>query len=200
MQRAINQLRGNIGRVRETHTVCLRIESMVTKAIDLSDIQRAEIVMIVSALDHYVHELVRLGMLEVHDKKRNTTPAFLRFGVSLQNALLTGNSTSGNIWLDSEIRVKHGFLSFQQPDKIADAIRLFSEVELWKSVAFEMSKDEKTIKTRLQLLVDRRNKIAHEADIDPSFPDSRWPINGTMVEESIDFISNVCEALHKVTA
>lgn len=28
-------------------------------------------------------------------------------------------------WLDEEIRKKHGYLAFQHPDRIADAIRFF---------------------------------------------------------------------------
>ena len=68
------------------------------------------------------------------------------------------------------------FSSFQQPDKIADAIRLFSDVKLWQQVALELAIPEQDVKARLKLIVDRRNKIAHEADVDPSFPNMRWPI------------------------
>jgi len=172
---------------------------MVTPAVDLTDILRAEIVMIVSALDHYVHELARLGMIEVFEGKRSSTPAFRKFDVSLENILTITGGSSGTAWLDAEIRTSHGFQAFQQPDRIADAIRLFSNVELWKTVAGELGEDPKALKIRLQLLIDRRNKIAHEADLDPSFPGVRWPINPAMVEQSVEFVAKLCEAIHKTT-
>ena len=54
------------------------------------------------------------------------------------------------------------------------------------------------IKNELTLIIDRRNKIAHEADIDPSFPGERWPIAAADVEVVIDFILDVCEAINEV--
>jgi hypothetical protein len=43
---------------------------------------------------------------------------------------------------------------------------------------------------------DRRNKIAHEADMDPSYPGARWPISETDVNKALDFIEQLCEAIH----
>jgi hypothetical protein len=58
-----------------------------------------------------------------------------------------------------------------------------------------LSKDD--VKTRLKLIVDRRNKIAHEADIDPGHPGTgtRWPITRADVDSSLDFIEELCEAI-----
>ncbi|MBI3089746.1 MAG: hypothetical protein HYY96_03690 [Candidatus Tectomicrobia bacterium] len=200
MQHALDQFRQNLERVRNMRAIYLSMSTMVTKALDLSDLLRAEIVMVVSALDHYIHELSRLGMVQAYEGKRNPTPAFLKFGISLESTLLIKSGTSGTAWLDTEIRTKHSFLSFQHPDKIADAVRLFSDIELWNLVSQELNDKPQNVKTRINLLVDRRNKIAHEADIDPSYPGSRWPIDSKMVEEAIDFVSTVCEAIHRVAA
>jgi hypothetical protein len=153
--------------------------------------------MAVSALDHYVHEATRIGMLEVLDGRRPQTPAFQRFAISLDNALQIKTATT-NIWLETEIRARHGFLSFQQPDKIADAIRLISPIEVWNEVGAALNKPASDIKSKLQLIVDRRNKITHEADIDPTYPGSgvRWPITATMVSDATDFIEEICETIH----
>lgn len=51
-----------------------------------------------------------------------------------------------------------------------------------------MGTSAKDIKDRLDLIVDRRNKIAHEADIDPSYPDTRWPIDEQLVSDTVGFI------------
>ena len=62
MQTVINQFRANIVRVRDLGVIYSALKAQTTGAIDLSDILRTELVMAVSALDHYIHEIVRLGM------------------------------------------------------------------------------------------------------------------------------------------
>ena len=67
---------------------------LTTPAVDLTDLLRAQIVMIVSALDHYIHEITRVGMLEVYDGTRPQTNAFLRFQVTM-GAVMDGISKPG---------------------------------------------------------------------------------------------------------
>jgi hypothetical protein len=120
----------------------------------------------------------------------------LRFQVTLDGAINGTQTPTSSGWLDREIRTKHGFASFQQADKIADAIRLISSVHLWNEVSTRLGIPVVDIKNRLQLIVDRRNKIAHEADIDPSFPGSRWPITSADATGATDFVERVCETIH----
>src|SRR5262249_15833163 len=126
MKTALDIFRANLARVRALHALHLNFSGLVAPIIDLSDLLRAEIVLVVSALDHFVHELARVGMMEIWRGARSATPAYLRFSISLNIATrLTGQSgVEGH--LETEIRTRHGYLSFQQPDDIADAIRLFS--------------------------------------------------------------------------
>lgn len=56
------------------------------------------------------------------------------------------------------------------------------------------------MKARIRLIVDRRNKIAHEADLDPSYPGSRWPITESDVASSCQFLSQIAEAIHVTVA
>jgi hypothetical protein len=89
-------------------------------------------------------------------------------------------------WLGEAVREKHSWLSFQHPDRIADAIRLVSSVKLWEEVGNELGISAKDAKLRLELIVDRRNKIAHEADMDPTNPGFRWPITDTMTAHTLN--------------
>jgi hypothetical protein len=91
-------------------------------------------------------------------------------------------------------------LAFQYPDKIADAIRLFSSCELWPSVATAMATTAEDVRSRLRLIVERRNKIVHEADVDPSYPDARWPITKADTDGVNDFIEELCEKIHLTVA
>ncbi|WP_341735935.1 HEPN domain-containing protein [Microcoleus sp. CAWBG640] len=248
MQSALDQFRISISRVRDLIALHNSVKAQATGALDVSDMLRAALVLAVSALDYYVHEVVTLGMLEIHRGERseptpsaNTTQsAFSRFQVSLGGArqerlaaidiaswleteieqthgyaflqqsytvaaLIPAISSSvvkrlnNASWLEDEIRERLGYQSFQQADKIADAIRYISDKKLWDEVAKKISRPAQDIKQQLNSIVDRRNKIAHEADIDPSFNiGDRWNIDEVLVGDAVDFIEQIVESIHQV--
>ncbi|AFD00726.1 hypothetical protein Mtc_1986 [Methanocella conradii HZ254] len=198
MQSALNQFQENITRVRSLGSLYKRIRNQTTSILDLSDILRAELVLGVSALDQYIHEITRIGMIEAYKNNRNQTDAFKKFDCSLENIIQSHQDPSTITWLDNEIRKKHGWLAFEQPDKIADAIRLISDVKLWEEVSVLINKNPQDTKDKLKEIVIRRNKIAHEADIDHSHPNTLWPIDEKYVDESINFIEQIVNAIHNV--
>ena len=61
-----------------------------------------------------------------------------------------------------------------------------------------MNTNKDQIKLHLDLIIDRRNKISHEADLDPTYPNKRWPINKIMVNTSIQHIENICESIFQI--
>jgi hypothetical protein len=116
---------------------------------------------------------------------------------AISNSIM--NRLNNASWLEDEIRERLGYQSFQQADKIADAIRYVSDKKLWDEVATKMSKPAKDIKQQLNSIVDRRNKIAHEADIDPTFNiGSRWNIDEVLVDDAVDFIDQLVESIHQI--
>jgi len=198
MKPAIDAFEESLDRVKAMHALHQNFLGLVAPIVDLSDLLRAEIVLIVSALDHFIHELSRLGMMEIWNGTRRTTPAYLKFSVSLDVMSQLVSGAAGAIYLETEIRLRHSYQAFQQPDHIADAVRLFSPVELWNAVGKELNEDPKDVKAELKLLVERRNKIAHEADMDPSFPKQRWPIDRKDVDNAIGFVERLGRAIYKV--
>jgi hypothetical protein len=248
MQSAFDQFRISINRALDLVALHNSVKAQSTGALDVSDILRAALVLAVSALDYYVHEVVILGMLEIHQGRRsepmpstNTTQsAFARFQVSLGSARqdrltaidigswleaeiqqiygyeflqqehtvsdlipVISSSISNRLnsasWLEDEIRERLGYQSFQQADKIADAIRYISDKKFWDEVGTKMDKSAKDVKQQLNSIVDRRNKIAHEADIDPTFNlGSRWNIDEVLVAEAVDFIADLVENIHQI--
>jgi hypothetical protein len=192
MNTAIQNFDANMQRVRELGGLYNALESLTTSVIDKSDILRSQLVLGVSALDFYVHEIVYLGMLEIVDGIRQSTPAYDNYKISMRSftAVLPFREVFAN-----EVREKHSYLAFQQPDKIADAIRLVSTIVLWEEVATVTGKTARDLKEQLRLIVDRRNKIAHEADIDPSYPGARWPITESDVNDALVFIESVVRAI-----
>ena len=200
MQTAIDQFHTNLERVRNLGTIYKVLRSQTTGALDLSDILRAELVLAVSALDHYIHQIVKLGMLKAYRGQHIQTPAFLRFQVTLEGALQSISSPPSDSWLEDQVTTRHGYQSFQFPDKIAAAIRLISEAQLWNEVANHLGMTAQDVKQELKLIVTRRNQIAHEADMDPSFPDKRWPIDEHLVDNAISFIEQLAEAMFGVVS
>lgn len=248
MQSALDQFRISIARVRDLISIHNSVKAQSTPALDLSDILRAALVLAVSALDYYVHEVVTLEMLEIHRGQRSepnpprnsSQSAFSRFQVSLGGARqerliamdiaswleneiqqsqgssflqqshtvsallpVISNSVLNRLnnasWLEDEFRERLSYQSFQQPEKIADAIRLISDKKLWEEVAQKLGRSAKEVKQQLSAIVDRRNKIAHEADIDPTYNiGSRWNIDEVIVSDAVNFVEQVVESIHQI--
>jgi hypothetical protein len=197
MKPALDQFNENISRARVLSGLARSLAALTTTAVDLSDIYRASLVLGVSALDQFVHEFVRIGMREVHRGNRPVTDANLSFRIPLGAARLGIADPTRDDWLDATVREAHSWQSFQHPDKIADAIRLVSGVKLWEGVAKETGTDAKAVKVRLTAIIDRRNQIAHEADMDPTNPGNRWPISSALTEDALDYIERLVHAIYK---
>ncbi len=195
MTAARSQFDSNVAQARDLVGLAVAIDAATTAALDTSDLLRFALVSSVSALDHYVHEVVRELMVETAMGLRAPTDAFGRFNISTEAALRAASGDPPTTWMDEEIRRQHGHLSFQHPDKIADAIRLIWDQALWNTIAPSLGKTPADLKQELLLVVTRRNQIAHEADSDPTPPHERWPILSPDVESAIGVIESVVAAL-----
>jgi hypothetical protein len=179
----------------------------ITAALDASEILRAEWVARVAALDLYIHELVAQEMLSTFEGKRPPSAAYQRFQVSNEFAskLRVATPVMASAAFDLEVRERLSLLTFQAPDKIAEGVRLFSDVELWNSVAVALgatattaSNEAKALKKRLSLIVNRRNKIAHEGDLQLLPPREPWPIAAADVMVVADTVNSIVHAIDSV--
>jgi len=193
MQQALNSFKECIERARHLGGLFTALSRLTTPVVDISDLLRAQIVLAVSALDYFVHEITLYGMTETFQGKRIATDSFLKHKVS--GSVFLAPTEKIVTAFTNDVKERNSFLSFQQPEKIADAIRMFHGQPLWRGVAIRLGISEVIIKDQLRVIVERRNKIAHEADIDPSFPDARWPISLKDTLDSIAFIEQVGQAI-----
>lgn len=152
----------------------------------VSDILRFQVVYSLSSFDRFVHELVRIGIMEIFSEKRLVTEKFkcLQFS-STTLKLLSNHLREEQRPVDEEISIdnrinyevseKLGYLSFQDPEKVCDALSyIWGDKHKLKLLANIMSSsnpsqmyDEKLLRQTLKLCVNRRNQIVHEGDIDP---------------------------------
>jgi hypothetical protein len=190
--------RANLAYARNLVAIARAVDSQTTAVVDITDILRAALVAGVSSLDHYVHEKVRTMMLGIYASANPGTDAYGRFTVALSSVETAFLNPGSSDWLDGEIRRQHALLSFQKPDKIADAVRMISPVKLWEEVGTAMTMPPADVKRELTLIVDRRNQIAHEADVDPTPPHDRWPIAYADVDRALGFIEHVGTSIETV--
>lgn len=188
MPSSIDRFKASIAEIRDLKATIDQLNNITTSALNVEDFYRGQVVLLISSLDHFIHEFVLEEMISIYDGNRNPTPAFLRFQIPVSSTL---NNKPSSSFFASHIREKHSWLSFQDPNKIADAIRLISDKKIWEEVAPKFGISAGDLKSKLKLVVDRRNKIAHESDLDPSYPGRKWPISSTDVLSIINFIDDL---------
>jgi hypothetical protein len=177
-------------------------------ALQPDELLRAEWAARVSALDLYVHEVVAQRMVEIFDGARPTCPAYFTFQVAvdtLQRIRSAPTASDARSAFDLYVRQVLERRTFQFPDDIADGVRLCSGVELWNAVAVHQGAtaqtkvaEAKRIKRELKLIVERRNKIVHEGDLQPAIPRTPWPISQSDLVDVRAFVSQLVNSIDAV--
>ncbi len=167
------------------------------------ELLRAEWVTRLAALDLYVHELLASRMVSQFESGASKYPGFSSFRLSAEamwRVVRASSPSERSAAFDLDVRAQISHLTFQMPDKIADAIRYTSDVQLWKEVArhqnpeatpSELKEHQRKLNTELSSMVQRRNKIAHEGDLGPTVPREKLPIS----LEQVELVRNVVRGL-----
>lgn len=208
MQKAFEQFNSNIKAVKEMDALYHHLTGDLKLPNDLSDILRSQLVYAVSALDKLIHEMVKIGMLQAFINQRTKTSKFNSFSISLttynniqqvsqqQPNTNTLQLETPEYFFEQEIIVKHKYLAFQEPDKIADALSfIWEEKQKWQKIAVLFNTTDDYIKKNLKTIVNRRNQIVHEADIDLQ-TNLRNTIEENDVKEAVDFIFKLGENIY----
>lgn len=205
MLQALNQFKNNIRNIRDLDTRYVQLTQAVP-ADDFSDLLRAEIVYAISALDKFIHELVRIGMVEIYAGRRTSTVQYDNFQLSLRTVATIQNAINQNAtgvvgpppesYFEQEIITKHSHLAFQDPDKINVALNLCSDrPHKWQNVANNMGIAEADLKIELKNIVSRRNAIVHEADLDIQTGNKNTILHSDAVT-MINFIEKLGEEIY----
>ncbi|MEZ5081741.1 MAG: hypothetical protein R2878_14030 [Thermoleophilia bacterium] len=190
----------NLQQARDLVGLARAIDAQTSGALSTDDIVRGALVGGVSALDHFVHELVRTLLVAQAEGSRPRSLGFQRFSISARAALDAAGGVPASKWMDEEVRRRHGHLSFQQPDKIAAAVGFVWDGKLWAAVAREMGTDPASARRSIQVVVLRRNRIVHEADRHPATPNERWPITTEDVTKALSSLEALVFAIQRVVA
>lgn len=165
-----------------------------------SDLLRWQHVLAISALDKYIHDIVRIGMVDEFLGKRPRTSKFNSFRITLSACFNINGSDYPELEIEKEIIMQHGFLAFQDPDRIADALAfIWNEPHKWKVISKNMNTpiSEEDLKTKLRNIVLRRNQIVHQGDC--SFAPN--PVQQDILREDvinvIEFVKELVNAIEK---
>lgn len=205
-KRELDIFERSITRARDMMGLASSLANTTSAAMDVSDIHRAAFVQGVSAFDTFVHEEIRVRILDIFASSSLMPTALQKLKVTLASAQMA-TTGQGVGWLETEIREQHSLLSFQKPDKVADGVRLISDVQLWKALAAHLGQGphngesgDQILKRRMTLIADRRNTIVHESDLDPTPPgDELYPMTRDTVEDALTFLDQIARGIQAVT-
>lgn len=188
----------NIESIYELDNIYTFLENQVT-AIDISVMLRAEYVLIVSALDNYIHEVVRNGLLErFENPSLSKGMGIISIPLNIVKLLLTeANENQKKQILNSEIKKITSKDSYQSPKGIEFALALIDIKGIWNSISDYMLMKPNDIKDTLSLIVNRRNKIAHEADMD-YLTLQKTPIDRETVIDCLGFIKKLVDSIDQL--
>jgi len=183
----------------------------------LSDILRFQFLYSVSALDRFIHEIVKKEMVKniVNNNQLTDKAEDFKFSLKTVNKILTISKNNSmpitqedtiEYWIEKEILDKHKLLAFQSPDKISDALsNIWDENDKWKKIVSKMTiqfngnndtQKANDLKQRIKVITERRNQIVHEADIDVVSQVKRT-IDKSSVAETINIVEDLGKSIYK---
>jgi RiboL-PSP-HEPN len=134
------------------------------------DLLRSQVVNAVSAFDKLMHDLIRIGMVNIFENQRPSTSKYLSETIAIQHlpSLLASAVPPPPVRFEEIVREKLSKLSFQDPTKVADGLSyIWNEPQRWQQIALGLGMSDDEAKRKLRLIITRRNAIVHEADLDP---------------------------------
>lgn len=177
--------------------------------IDIDDFYRAAWVQAVAAIDHWLHEEVLRRVEELTAKDSPEMPPQLRrYELPLHRveAVRRGDVTLSEA-VAEHLREKLAVQALQHPGKISEVLRLVTERKVWFEAAGCINQhffqgrttfNEKKLRSRYLEITQRRNKIAHDADLIDGDLQRRRPIDEAEVTDAIDWIERIALAIAHV--
>lgn len=161
--RLTSRFAGAISQVDELLKVHQYLQVVPAKSV-ADHLLRASLTMIVSALDTLVHELIINAI--IFELKEGQS-AFNITGITIDISVIATPSGDNQLRIiESNLRRQYAKQSFQSSRQIEGALASVGIKKIWKKLEPRFNQTPEDIKTRLDLIVRRRNQIVHEGDLD----------------------------------
>ncbi|MFE5663310.1 hypothetical protein ACFQ7W_05130 [Streptomyces niveus] len=199
----------NLAYARNLITAGNSLQGLQPGALDINDLYRAAWVQGVSAMDHWLHEELFRRVAEIAaDSGSSELPAQLsRFELPLSviEDVRTGDQDLGNIVV-AAVRAKWAFAPLHNPKKITEAYRLVTDEDLWSKGAEQINEwhrhrtnySAQSLKQQFSAIIQRRNLIAHYADLEDGDLKRRRPITEAETSDALNWLERVALAFAAV--
>ena len=163
-------------------------------------IWRSQIVFLESALDYYIHEISKYGMLNIFSGHWVKTEKYNNFQVPMKYVDQGLNNPESSEWLLTYLNERFGtevYLSYEAMKKQLNLLGLSFDSVMAQafpkpSIPEESYRDGKTI---VRELFERRNQIAHQSDRKHADA-SPNPINREYVECCVAEVLSIVNSIH----
>lgn len=206
--REFQAFKTNIEYARKMVVAGQSLAAFQSPVFDIGDFYRAAWVQAVSAIDHWFHEELYRRVADLAGQDSPTMPYQLtNFELPLKKIeeIQRGTITLSDAVSD-HVRAKWSNAALQNPRKISEALKLVTEQNIWIKAATLINEwhhgrtamNEQSLKKRYMAITDRRNKIAHDADLLEGSLSQRRSITDAEVNDAIDWIERIALAIAKV--
>jgi hypothetical protein len=191
--RRLGEFKDDITRARDMVGLGQAIGTMTNGLVDAQDLYRAALVQGVAAWDRYVHGVVLDRAVDVM-LGRQSAGKSSKVGLPL-SAVATLMNVTGQA--DRELAARSFFAerlskeTYQRPDDVAAALAMVGVNAIW-STAFPNAEHAKV---RLGVVIDRRNRIVHHCDCDPTVPGAVVPLAASDALEALQVIRETVAAI-----
>lgn len=166
----------------------------------LDEILRAQLVLTISAFDTFIHDCVRIGIVRKFLANGVINNNLSKYSIPFEDLLIINSLQSNNDkanYLDSVIKKINSKDSYQSPASVEFALGLLGIGNLWSKLSLTMGMPANDIKLELSNIVNRRNKIAHESDLNV-LGVSLNPITKADVTRVLHFIYELALSIYKL--
>lgn len=160
-------------------------------------ILRSHLLLLVSAFDTYIHSIVIEKIMEqFFDSEKELNVEFavpMKVVHGMRNISLHEKWERLSTYLGEELSKK----SFQSKKSIEYAFSILKVKNCWSKIGTHMGEKPEDITRRLSLIIDRRNKIAHESDWN-RIAMRYEQVNIEDIQECQIFVCRLVEAMERV--
>lgn len=197
MRNALAVFQNSLTEARNLNVLHDHIKNNLKLPFPVDDLLRSQIVYAVGAFDKLIHDLIRIGMVEIFMGNRVQTPKYLTEAFSLQThaQIMAATIPPPEFIFSQVVATKLGYLSFQDPKKVADGLALiWAENGKWDRIAIILGDTSANVQLQLKLISQRRNSIVHESDMDP-LTNQKSPITANEATDICNFITRCGQAI-----
>lgn len=174
------------------------------KSEQAKDIWRSQIVFLDSALDFYIHELSKYGILKTFNGEWDKTEKYKNFTLTMDVAEQGIHNPEDSDWLVSFLDRTLGGDTYMSCDSIKAQLNLVGiDIQEVADRAFYVrgstAPTKERLKQQLNRLFFRRNRIAHQADRE-SKNAQRADISRKDVEEFLEDVKKIVSSIHQCAA